>query len=231
MSKEQENIRRFYTTEKYDYMMKDMVNYIPHIPPTLATPRKIIKIISNDNVTFEIDRDIAFKHSELLKTMMSDSDEVEVNFATINYSFLSGDILHFIVKFMIMDDNDFVIKKPLISTNMKDNVNNKSYADYIDDIYVGDKLFEVLDAAEFMQVNSLINLCISKIASIIIKVNEASFNREEILIRLNRFRLWEKGDGVEHRDGKKIKKVKKKSKKSQKKVKKSKRKSKRAVNL
>ena len=119
-----------------------------------------IKIVSKDLDTFEITKEEA-SLSELLNTMIQEETAVE---ETIPVPNVTTKILKLVVEFLKEHVRDPMknIDKPLVSTNMKDIV-QEWYADFL--MNNDEEMFELILAANFMDIKSLLDLTCAYAAS------------------------------------------------------------------
>jgi S-phase kinase-associated protein 1 len=128
------------------------------VPQTLT-------LTSKDGQSFEVDRDAALI-SKLVKTV-KDGDEDARN---VNIPDVKGPILGLVVEYMKhhKGTEPDIIPKPLRSKNMKDVVKDPWDAEFIDQVGVDrQKLYDLVLAANYMDVNALLHLGCAKVASII----------------------------------------------------------------
>jgi len=124
-----------------------------------------IKLVSKDGKEFQIDKKFAFI-STLVKTSLdTDSGATEIPMPGVK-----GDILGRVVEYMTHHKGvePPIIEKPLRSKIMKDVCKDPWDADYIDKI--GDnrqQLYDLILAANYMDIKSLLHLGCAKVASLI----------------------------------------------------------------
>lgn len=121
-----------------------------------------VEVVSSDGESIKLPIKIAH-HSVLIKEMMDDDDESEVSIPLPNVKY---EVLKKVVEFMEYYDGSPMeeIEKPLKSVDMKDIV-PEWYSKYVD---LGqDILFEVILAANYMDIKPLLDLCCAKVASMI----------------------------------------------------------------
>lgn len=132
---------------------------------------QITILVSSDLKNFEVPTNIA-KYSVLVETMLEgiDDDKVEVPLSNV-----SGDILARVITFLEYNDKFpiGVIDKPIKSVNMSENFETsvgedarKWYADFVDKL-PQEVLFDLILAANFMDIKCLLDLCCAKVASLI----------------------------------------------------------------
>jgi S-phase kinase-associated protein 1 len=126
---------------------------------------KPLKLISKDKQDFTVERKQAFV-SMLVKTCLeNDETAVEVPIPGV-----SGGILSLVVQYMVHHKGiePQLVEKPLRSKIMKDVCADKWDAEYIDKI--GDnrqQLYDLILAANYMDIKSLLHLGCAKVASLI----------------------------------------------------------------
>jgi len=124
-----------------------------------------IKLVSKDGKEFQIEKKFAFI-STLVKTSLdTDSGATEIPMPGVK-----GDILGRVVEYMTHHKGvePPIIEKPLRSKIMKDVCKDPWDADYIDKI--GDnrqQLYDLILAANYMDIKSLLHLGCAKVASLI----------------------------------------------------------------
>lgn len=123
-----------------------------------------LKLISMDQKEFEVERKSAYI-SKLVKTSVeNDSSASEVPIPSAK-----SDILELVVKYMTHHQGTEppIIEKPLRSKTMKD-VCNAWDADFIDGIGENrQQLYDLILAANYMDIKSLLHLGCAKVASLI----------------------------------------------------------------
>lgn len=125
----------------------------------------LLKLVSSDNKKFDIEKKSAFI-SKLVKTSVeNDATATEVPIPSAK-----SEILELVVSYMQHHGGvePPIIEKPLRSKVMKDVCNDKWDADFIDSI--GDQrqqLYDVILAANYMDIKSLLHLGCAKVASLI----------------------------------------------------------------
>lgn len=122
----------------------------------------VITIVSSDNVSCTVSRKEAME-SELIKTILS----TDKNETTIRFPNVSGNVLERIVKYLKYHITSPAnkIDRPLRSTHMRENVCEWD-AQYIDSID-SKVLFEIIIAANYLDIKSLLDLACAKVASMI----------------------------------------------------------------
>jgi len=126
---------------------------------------KPLKLTSKDKKEFVVERKQAFI-STLVKTSLENDDKAE----EVPIPGVSGAILDLVVQYMKEHKGvePPIIEKPLRSKVMKDVCPHKPDADYIDKI--GDnrqQLYDLILAANYMDIKSLLHLGCAKVASLI----------------------------------------------------------------
>ena len=127
---------------------------------TTADAEKI-KLITMDGHTVEVDKEIGCK-SILIRGCVDDSG-IDEDIPVPN---VKKEMLEYILKYCeyIHTNNPPEIEKPLRTTNLGDVV-NEWYAKYVD--LEQEKLFELILAANFMDIKSLLELACAKCATVI----------------------------------------------------------------
>jgi len=126
---------------------------------------KPLKLISKDKQDFTVERKQAFV-SMLVKTCLENDDSaVEVPIPGV-----TGSVLNLVVQYMVHHKGiePQLVEKPLRSKIMKDVCADKWDAEYIDKI--GDsrqQLYDLILAANYMDIKSLLHLGCAKVASLI----------------------------------------------------------------
>jgi S-phase kinase-associated protein 1 len=126
---------------------------------------KPLKLISKDKQDFTVERKQAFV-SMLVKTCLENDDSaVEVPIPGV-----TGSVLKLVVQYMVHHKGiePQLVEKPLRSKIMKDVCADKWDAEYIDTI--GDsrqQLYDLILAANYMDIKSLLHLGCAKVASLI----------------------------------------------------------------
>jgi len=126
-----------------------------------STGNEILKLVSLDNETFSIPKKIAVM-SELVKTMAEgDKEENEIPLPNVKSS-----VLKKVVEYMRYhsDNPAKEIEKPLKSANMAEVVSQWD-ADFVD--VDQELLFELILAANYMDIKPLLDLACAKVASMI----------------------------------------------------------------
>ena len=145
-------------------LMKDNDIGIKNIAINDNNDNKKIMLISQDNIQFEVSSNI-IKLSELIKTMICNSDEDDDNdVQEMPLPNVRSDVLAKVIEYCrhYFKDPMSEIEKPLISSKMIDVVNSW-YANFVD---IDDEMvFEILLAANYMDIKPLLNLCCATIAS------------------------------------------------------------------
>jgi len=126
---------------------------------------KPLKLTSKDKKEFTVERKHAFI-STLVKTSLENDDKAE----EVPIPGVTGAILELVVAYMKEHKGvePPIIEKPLRSKVMKDVCPHKSDAEYIDKI--GDtrqQLYDLILAANYMDIKSLLHLGCAKVASLI----------------------------------------------------------------
>lgn len=124
-----------------------------------------LKIVSKDNQEFEVPMKDAFI-SKLIKT----SIDAEPNCASLPIPGVSGEILKLIIEYMEHHKGTEppIVEKPLRSNKMPDVCKDKWDGEWIDK--VGDNrqtLYDLILAANYMDIKSLLHLGCAKVASLI----------------------------------------------------------------
>lgn len=120
-----------------------------------------VKLVSQEGEIMEVDQEIIAK-SVLIKGMIDDSGvEEEIPLPNVKKSILTK-----IVDFCtyIKDNTPPEIEKPLRSNNMSD-VTTPWYAEFVN--LEQDVLFELILAANYMDIKTLLELACAKVASVI----------------------------------------------------------------
>jgi len=149
------------TTEKKDAEKKDATTAVS-LDEEVSKP---LKLTSKDKKEFTVDRKHAFI-STLVKTSLETDDTSQ----EVPIPGVAGNILELVVQYMTHHKGTEppLVEKPLRSKLMKDVVSDKWDAEYIDRI--GDNLQQLYDlilAANYMDVKSLLHLGCAKVASLI----------------------------------------------------------------
>jgi len=126
---------------------------------------KPLKLVSKDKKEFIVERKMAFI-STLVKTSLENDDKAD----EVPIPGVTGAILDLVVAYMKEHKGvePPIIEKPLRSKVMKDVCPHKPDADYIDKI--GDnrqQLYDLILAANYMDIKSLLHLGCAKVASLI----------------------------------------------------------------
>jgi len=120
---------------------------------------KKLKLVSQEGEKFEVSKKVAVQ-SELVKTMAEgDKEENEIPLPNVKAS-----VLRKVVEYMKyhVDNPAREIEKPLKSANMAEVVSQWD-ADFVD--VDQEVLFELILAANYMDVKALLDLCCAKVAS------------------------------------------------------------------
>jgi len=124
-----------------------------------------IKLISKDGQSFDVEKKDAFI-SKLVKTSLENDDAA----TELNIPGVEGHILELVVKYMTHHEGTEppIIEKPLKSKIMADNC-NKWDADFIDVLAENNnkQLYDVILAANYMDIKGLLHLGCAKVASLI----------------------------------------------------------------
>ena len=130
----------------------------------ISTTERLVHLVSKEGEQFEVPVDVATM-SELVKTMFDidqPEDEVpEIPLPDVKTSILSK-VLEFLTHYKGEPMTD--IEKPLKSSNMNDDV-QKWYADFVN--VEKEILFELILAANFMDIPPLLELSCATVASMI----------------------------------------------------------------
>ena len=122
-----------------------------------------VKLVSSDGVEIEVRKDIALM-SKLVASMLEgdEVDGVEVPLPNV-----SGEILEQVVQFLqyIKKNPLNEIDKPLKSSIMSENVNDLWFAKFTDKKQ--SIIFELILAANYLDIQPLLDLCCAKVASLI----------------------------------------------------------------
>jgi len=126
---------------------------------------KPLKLVSKDKKDFTVERKQAFV-SMLVKTCLENDDSA----AEVPIPGVTGGILQLVVEYMVHHKGiePQLVEKPLRSKVMKDVCADKWDAEYIDKI--GDnrqQLYDLILAANYMDIKSLLHLGCAKVASLI----------------------------------------------------------------
>jgi S-phase kinase-associated protein 1 len=122
---------------------------------------KKLRLVSSEGEKFEVSKKIAIS-SELVKTMAEgDKEENEIPLPNVKSS-----VLKKVIEYMRyhVDNPAREIEKPLKSANMSEVVSQFD-ADFVD--VDQEVLFELILAANYMDVKPLLDLCCAKVASMI----------------------------------------------------------------
>lgn len=130
-----------------------------------STPSRVFKLSSKDKRVFLVEQKHAFI-STLIKTSLENDDKA----GELPMPAVTGSILELIVKYMQEHKGiePPIIEKPLRSKLMSDICPHKWDAKYIDDIGENRaQLYELILAANYMDIKSLLHLGCAKVASLI----------------------------------------------------------------
>jgi S-phase kinase-associated protein 1 len=166
---------------------------------------KPLKLTSKDKKEFIVERKMAFV-SVLVKTSMEDDNKAN----EVPLPAVSGSILELIVTYMKEHKGvePPIIEKPLRSKSMKDVCPYKWDAEYIDKIgNTRQQLYDLILAANYMDIKSLLHLGCAKVASLI--KGEPLEKIKEILDPIH---STQKVDNKDAKDGKHAKKDEKDNK-------------------
>ena len=123
---------------------------------------KIVELVSQEGDKFEVDKKVA-KMSELVKTMISDDDDdeeqQEIPLPNVKSQSL-GKVIEFCKHYIEEQMNE--IEKPLKSANMNEVV-QEWYANFIN--VEQEVLFELILAANYMDIKPLLDLTCATVAS------------------------------------------------------------------
>ena len=126
---------------------------------------KEIKLIAKDKKEFKVSKKQAFVSTLVKTTLVNDERATEVPLSGV-----TGKVLELIVQYMTEHKGvePPIIEKPLRSKVMKDVCSYKWDADYIDKIAdIRQDLYDLILAANYMDVKSLLHLGCAKVASLI----------------------------------------------------------------
>ena len=132
----------------------------------------IISKVSNDCQQFNITIKEA-KISKLIREIIEEEEEdddsdCEDEMKTINIIKVSGDVLQYIVeyaKYYVIEAMD-EIESPLKSVKV-DEIVQPWYAEFIQKVYADGKLFQLVTAANYMNIQELLQLACLKVATTI----------------------------------------------------------------
>ena len=129
----------------------------------LADDRKMVDLVSQEGDNFQVEKKVA-KMSELVKTMIpedDDDDQQEIPLPNVK-----SQILAKVIEFSRHHAKDAMndIEKPLKSANMNEVV-QEWYAQYVD--VEQEVLFELILAANYMDIKPLLDLTCATVASMI----------------------------------------------------------------
>jgi len=125
---------------------------------------KPLKLIAKDKKEYSVERKHAFV-STLVKTSLENDEAAELNIPGV-----FGGVLEKVVEYMAHHKGTEppLVEKPLRSKMMKDVVQDKWDADYIDRIGENrQQLYDLILAANYMDIKSLLHLGCAKVASLI----------------------------------------------------------------
>jgi len=130
----------------------------------LEEETKPLKLVSKDKKEYTVERKHAFI-SALVKTSLETDDAAELNIPGV-----TGSILELVVQYATHHKGTEppLVEKPLRSKLMRDVVQDRWDADFIDKI--GDnrqQLYDLILAANYMDIKSLLHLGCAKVASLI----------------------------------------------------------------
>jgi S-phase kinase-associated protein 1 len=124
---------------------------------------KMVDLVSQEGDNFQVEKKVA-KMSELVKTMIPDDDDEEqqeIPLPNVKSQIL-GKVMEFCKHYSEEPMND--IEKPLKSANMNEVV-QEWYANYVD--VEQEVLFELILAANYMDIKPLLDLTCATVASMI----------------------------------------------------------------
>lgn len=109
--------------------------------------------------------------SELVKTILEqDPSSTNVPLPSIKSRYILERIAEYVNHFK-GNDRELKIRKPVVSVNMRENIANedKWAADFIDGVYNRSvrSLYDLIQAANYMDMKVLLSLCCAKVASLI----------------------------------------------------------------
>ena len=129
-----------------------------------------IKIISSESEEFILKENL-YKHSKYLNDLFISSQEIssenEETF-TINLENITSQVVSKIIDFLEKYDNSPFnkIEKPLRSDDLSYCV-SQEYLDFLDSMGDMELLFEVIKAANFLEIESLLDLTCAKVATML----------------------------------------------------------------
>eukprot|EP00587_Corethron_hystrix_P012862 CAMPEP_0113308348 /NCGR_PEP_ID=MMETSP0010_2-20120614/6818_1 /TAXON_ID=216773 ORGANISM="Corethron hystrix, Strain 308" /NCGR_SAMPLE_ID=MMETSP0010_2 /ASSEMBLY_ACC=CAM_ASM_000155 /LENGTH=164 /DNA_ID=CAMNT_0000163363 /DNA_START=194 /DNA_END=685 /DNA_ORIENTATION=+ /assembly_acc=CAM_ASM_000155 len=125
----------------------------------------VVKLVSKEGETFEVPLAVA-RMSELVKTMIDDEADDDDESPDIPLPNVKADVLKKVIEFCKHHREETMndIEKPLKSANMSDVV-QKWYADFVNVEQV--LLFELILAANYMDIKPLLDLTCATVASMI----------------------------------------------------------------
>jgi len=124
-----------------------------------------IKLVSKDGKDFSLEKKYVF-----ISTLVKTSLETDATASEVPMLGVKGDILSKVVDYMIHHKGSEppIIEKPLRSKIMKDVCKDAWDADYIDKIGENrQQLYDLILAANYMDIKSLLHLGCAKVASLI----------------------------------------------------------------
>jgi len=142
--------------------VKDEKNAVTSLDEGESKP---LKLSSKDKKDFNIERKFAFI-STLVKTSLETDDTSQ----EVPIPGVQGNVLQLVVEYMAHHKGTEppLVDKPLRSKQMKDVVSDKWDAEYIDRIGENrQQLYDLILAANYMDVKSLLHLGCAKVASLI----------------------------------------------------------------
>ena len=126
----------------------------------------MITLVSSDDIKFTVDWKYYDCVGGLLKTILEDfkkDDNVEIPLEIINSSTLQR-----VVRFIELSTGNPLqeIPKPLPSSKMSDNITQQCFVEFIDNLN-SQELVDLINAFNYMSIQSGVNLAAAKIASLI----------------------------------------------------------------
>jgi S-phase kinase-associated protein 1 len=130
----------------------------------VSTPERLVHLFSQEGEPFEVSLDVV-KMSELVKTMY-DTEQPEDEVQEIPLPNVKSSILSKVIEFLTHYKGEPMteIKKPLKSSNMNEVV-QEWYADFVN--VEQETLFELILAANFMDIPPLLELSCATVASMV----------------------------------------------------------------
>jgi S-phase kinase-associated protein 1 len=130
----------------------------------VSTPERLVHLVSQEGEQFEVPLDVATM-SELVKTMY-DSEQPEDEVQEMPLPNVKSSILSKVIEFFnhYKEDPMTEIEKPLKSSNMNEVV-QEWYADFVN--VDQETLFELILAANFMDVKPILDLTCATVASMV----------------------------------------------------------------